>query len=190
MILSLNIFCEKTLSMIVPTEINENDIVKIFVNEDGVEDEMYGVVGMNTGLTLGVKYLNPTELIYKSACVYKLDGETLSPAPFESLMEHYPSGTSFKDLEMKDLGDDMFAYYSEIDVEDTDSDIYDEGESGSDIEGFVVSDSEIVGQDIPLPPDHQSIDKEWEGWKPSTSGGKSFKETVDMIEMHVKSLSL
>jgi hypothetical protein len=30
------------------------------------------------------------------------------------------------------------------------------------------------------------IDKEWNGWKPSTSGGKSFKETVDMIEMHGK----
>ena len=84
--------------MIVPSEINENDIVKLFVNEDGVEDQMYGVVGMNTGLTLGVRYLNPTELIYKSACVYKIDDGELSPAPFESLMEHYPSGTTFKDL--------------------------------------------------------------------------------------------
>jgi hypothetical protein len=36
--------------MIVPSEINENDIVKLLVNEDGIEDEMYGVVGMNTGL--------------------------------------------------------------------------------------------------------------------------------------------
>ena len=176
--------------MIVPTEINENDIVKLLVNEDGIEDQMYGVVGMNTGLTLGVRYLNPTELIYKSACVYKLDDGSLSPAPFESLMEHHPSGTTFKGLGKYDLGDDMFAYYSEIDVEDTDSDIYDEGESGSDLDGFIVSDTEIGGQDINPPPGHESIDKEWEGWKPSTSGGKSFKETVDMIEMHVKSLSL
>ena len=187
MILSLIIFCEKTLSMIVPSEINENDIVKLFVNEDGVEDQMYGVVGMNTGLTLGVRYLNPTELIYKSACVYKIDDGELSPAPFESLMEHYPSGTTFKDLEMKPLGTDMFAYYSEIDVEDTDSDIYDEGQSGSDLDDFIVSDSEIQGSP---PPGHEMIDKEWAGWKPSTSGGKGFKETVDMIEMHVKSLSL
>jgi hypothetical protein len=176
--------------MIVPSEINENDIVKLLVNEEGVEDEMYGVVGMNTGLTLGVRYLNPTELVYKSACVYKIDNGDLSPVPFESLMEHHPSGTTFKDLEMKDLGDGMFAYYSEIDVEDSDSDIYDEGESGSDLDGFVVSDTEIVGQDIIPPPGHQVIDKEWEAWNPSTSGGKSFKETVDMIEMHVKSLSL
>jgi len=59
--------------MIVPSEIIENDIVKLLVNEDDVEDEMFSVVGMNTGLVLGVWYLNPTELIYKSACVYKLD---------------------------------------------------------------------------------------------------------------------
>ena len=187
MILSLNIFCEKTLSMIVPSEINENDIVKLFVNEDGIEDEMYGVVGMNTGLTLGVRYLNPTELIYKSACVYKIDDGELSPAPFESLMEHYPSGTTFCDLEMKSLGGNMFAHYYEIDVEDTDSDIYDEGHSGSDLDDFVVSDGEIQGSP---PPGHEIIDKEWAGWKPSTSGGKSLKETIDMIEMHVKGLSI
>jgi hypothetical protein len=88
---------------------------------------------------------------------------------------------------MKPLGTDMFAYYSEIDIEDTDSDIYDEGQSGSDLDDFIVSDSEIQGSP---PPGHEMIDKEWAGWKPSTSGGKSFKETVDMIEMHVKSLSL
>ena len=46
--------------MIVPTEINQDDIVKVLVNEDGIEDEMYGVVAMNTGLTLGLHYLNPT----------------------------------------------------------------------------------------------------------------------------------
>jgi hypothetical protein len=189
-ILSLIIFCEKTLSMIVPSEINENDIVKLLVNEDGIEDEMYGVVAMNTGLTLGVRYLNPTELIYKSACVYKVDEGDMLPAPFESLMEHFPSGTKFTDLEMKDLGDDMFAYYSEIDVEDTDSDIYDEGGSGSELNDFIVSDTEIEGMNIELPPGHQSIDREWNEWKPSTSGGRSFKNTVDMIEMNIKSLSL
>jgi hypothetical protein len=46
--------------MIVPSEIIQDDIVKLLVNEDDLEDEMFAVVGMNTGLTLGVKYLNPT----------------------------------------------------------------------------------------------------------------------------------
>lgn len=190
MILSLIIFCPKTLSMIVPSEIIENDIVKVLVNEDGVEDEMYGIVGMNTGNTIGLRYLNPTELFYKSACVYELEHETLSPVPYESLMEHYPSGTRFEDLEMKALGIGRYVMYSEIDVEDTDSDLYDEGgDDESDLEGFVVSDSEIIGQDIPLPPGHQAIDKEWNAWEPTTSGGKSFKETVDMIESNIRHLS-
>ena len=190
MILFLIIFCPKTLSIIVPSEIIENDIVKVLVNEDGVEDEMYGIVGMNTGNTIGLRYLNPTELFYKSACVYELEHETLSPVPYESLMEHYPSGTRFEDLEMKALGIGQYVMYSEIDMEDTDSDIYDEGgDDESDLEGFVVSDSEIVGQDIPLPPGHQAIDREWNAWEPTTSGGKSFKETVDMIEMNIRHLS-
>lgn len=165
--------------MIVPSEILQDDIVKLLVNEDDLEDEMFAVVGMNTGLTLGVKYLNPTELIYKSACVYKLD-EELSPAPYESVMEHYPSGTSFSDLEMKSLGDGMYAYLNEIDIEDSDSDIYDE-ETDSEMEDFIVSDSEIDGQVIP-PPNHATIDKEWNEWKPTSPGARSFKETVDAIE--------
>lgn len=84
----------------------------------------------------------------------------------------------------------MFAYYAEIDIQDSDSDLYDEGvDDESDLEGFVVSDSEIVGQDIPLPPGHQTIDKEWDEWEPTTSGGKSFKDTINSIENRVRRLS-
>ena len=187
MILSLIIFWLKTLSMIVPSDINQDDIVKILVNEDGIEDEMYGVVGMNTSKTLGVHYLNPTELFYKSACVYELDTSDLSPAPYESVMEHYPTGTTFEDLEMKALGTGKFAFYSEIDIEDSDSDLYGEEETDSEMADFVVSDTDIEGA---LPPDHKSIDKEWNDWKPTSPGGRSFKETIDMIENKVKSLSL
>ncbi len=192
MILSLNIFWWKTLSMIVPSEIVQDDIVKLLVNEDNLEDEMFAVVGMNTGLTLGVKYLNPTELIYKSACVYKLDEDELSPAPYESVMEHYPSETTFSDLEMKSLGQGMYAYLEEIDIEDSDSDIYDEV-TDSEMEDFIVSDSEVEGQVIP-PANHASIDKEWNEWKPTSPGAKSFKERIDAIEtmakMHADNLSL
>ena len=176
--------------MIVPSEINQYDIVKVLVNEEGIEDEMYGVVGMNTGSTLGLRYLNPTELFYKGACVYELEAEELSPAPYESVMEHYPTGTTFEDLEMKALGTNRFAFYTEIDVEDSDSELYDEEETDSEMADFVVSDTEIEGQAIPLPPDHQSIDREWNQWEPTTSGGKSFKEAVDAIETRIRSLSL
>lgn len=192
MILSLIIFCGKTLSMIVPSEIIQDDIVKLLVNEDDLEDEMFAVVGMNTGLTLGVQYLNPTELIYKSACVYQLEDGDLNPAPYESVMEHYPSGTTFQDLEMKSLGDGMYAYLSEIDVEDSDSDIYDEGQSDSEMNDFIVPDDEVDGEVIP-PSNYASIDKEWNEWKPTSPGARSFKETVDAIEkmakMHADNLS-
>ncbi len=179
------IFCLKTLSMIVPSEIIEDDIVKLLVNEEDVEDEMYAVVGMNTGLVLGVRYLNPTELIYKSACVYQLEDGDMNPAPYESVMEHYPSGTTFEDLEMKSLGDKMYAFYSEIDIEDSDSDIYDEDESDSEMDDFIVPDDEIDGEVIP-PSNYKSIDKEWNEWKPSTPGARSFKDTVDAIEALAK----
>jgi hypothetical protein len=171
--------------MIVPSEIIEDDIVKLLVNEEDVEDEMYAVVGMNTGLVLGVRYLNPTELIYKSACVYQLEDGDMNPAPYESVMEHYPSGTTFEDLEMKSLGDKMYAFYSEIDIEDSDSEIYDEDESDSEMNDFIVPDDEIDGEVIP-PSNYKSIDKEWNEWKPSTPGARSFKDTVDAIEALAK----
>ena len=179
------IFCLKTLSMIVPSEIIENDIVKLLVNEDDVEDEMFAVVGMNTGLVLGVRYLNPTELIYKSACVYQLEDGDMNPAPYESVMEHYPTGTTFEDLEFKSLKDGMYVHLSEIDIEDSDSEIYDEDESDSEMDDFIVPDDQIDGEVIP-PSDYKSIDKEWNEWKPSTPGARSFKETVDAIEALAK----
>ena len=184
MLIAVNIFCLKSLDMIVFSEIQPGDLVKIFVNEDGVEDEMYGVVGMNTGSTLGIKYLNATESFYKSACVYKMNEEML-PAPYESVMEHYTGEATFENIEMKRLGDDMYAYYSEIDIEDEDSYIYDQTDEDTDLEGFVVSDSEIDGN-VSLPPDHELVDKEWNEWKPSSPGSLKFKELVNKIEERAK----
>ncbi len=193
MILCLIIFCGKTLSMIVPSEIIEDDIVKVLVNEEGVEDEMYAVVAMNTGKTLGLYYLNPTESVYKSACIYSLDKTEMSPAPYDSLMEHYPTGTKFEDLDMKrmDESGNMYAFYSEIDVEDSDSEIHEmhlESDTDSEMADFIVPDSEVEGQNI-VPPDYASIDKEWNEWQPSSLGARSFKETVDLIESRVRRLS-
>lgn len=193
MILSLIIFCQKTLSMIVPSDIIQDDIVKVLVNEDGVEDEMYAVVAMNTGRTLGLHYLNPTESIYKSACIYSVDTGEISPAPYDSLMEHYPSGTKFEDLDMKCMGEegDMYAFYSEIDIEDSDSDIHEmhlESDTDSEMADFVVPDSEVQGLNI-QPPDYASIDRDWNEWQPSSVGARSFKETVDLIESRVRRLS-
>ena len=171
--------------MIVPSEIIENDIVKLLVNEDSVEDDFLAVVGMNTGLVLGVRYLNPTELIYKSACVYQLEDGDMNPAPYESVMEHYPSGTTFEDLEFKMIKDGLYANLNEIDIEDSDSEIYDEDESDSEMDDFIVPDDEIDGKIIP-PSDYKTIDKEGNAWEPKSPGARSFKETVNAIEAMAK----
>jgi hypothetical protein len=82
---------------------------------------------------------------------------------------------------MKALGTNKFAFYAEIDVEDSDSDIYND-ETDSEMADFIVSDEDVQGSP---PPDHKSIDSAWTEWKPTSPGGKSFKETIDMIERNL-----
>lgn len=188
MLFALIIFCPKTLSMISRESIHQDDIVKLLVNEDGIEDEMYAVVGMNTGNTLGVKYLSPTNKIYKSACVYEIEEGNLNPAPFESVCEHYPSGTCFTDIGLKMVGPNMYSLHEEIDIEDDDSEIYedhDDSETDSEMDDFIVPDD---GQPIEAPPGQALVDQEWDAWKPSTPGAQNFKNTVDMIERYARSL--
>jgi len=176
--------------MIVPSEIIENDIIKALVNEDDLEEEMYGVVAMNTGNVLGVHYLSQTEKIYKSACVFEIDSGDMNPVPYESITEHHPCGTTFQDLDMKQIGQNMFVYYCDIDIEDDDSEIYEDcsdSETDSEMDDFIVPDVEIETMGLPI--GHEMVDKEWEKWKPSTPGARSFKDTVDMIEMHAKRMA-
>ena len=63
-----------------------------------------------------------------------------------------------------------------------------ESDTDSEMMDFVVPDSEVDGQNI-MPPDYAAVDKEWNEWKPSSLGARSFKETVDMIETRVRRLS-
>ena len=171
--------------MILPAEIQEGDIVKAMVKEadDDMEEEAVGIVEMNTGNTLGVRFLSATEKIYKSACVYVLD-EEVTATPYESLFEHYPGG-SLDDLEIKGLGDDYYVFYAEVDVHDEDSEIWEEGDSDEDEDDFIVSDDDVDGEVHP-PPGHEIIDKEWDEWQPRTPGARSFKDTVDMIEAYAR----
>lgn len=172
------------------SEIETGDIVKVLVCEDDVNEENYAVVRMNTGNVLGLHYLSPTTKLYKSATVYEVDddSETIQPAPFESLLEHYPSGTTFADLEFKSLGENRYALLESIDQEDSCSSLWSEGsDSDSDL-SFITDDgdgeAEIGG--IDLPPGHKEIDAAWDAWEPGTSGGRSFKDTVDSIEAAIR----
>jgi len=158
-------------------EIQENEIVKVFCKEDDVEEDLYAVVTMNTGRVLGVRYLTATDKIYKSATCYQLEEEQQAVPP-ESLMEHHP-GTTLEDLEFKMIDLDLYVRLMDVDVEDDNSDIWEDDDDEDDL-SFVVSDDEEEARDLPA--DHIDIDREWHSWQPSTSGGRSFKDTVDMIE--------
>jgi len=66
-----------------------------------------------------------------------------------------------------------------------DSDIIDESDEESDLEGFIVPDDEIDGQVIP-PSSHKEVDREWNEWKPTSPGSRKFKQVVDSIEEFAK----
>jgi hypothetical protein len=159
------------------SEIYENEIVKVLCKEDDVEEDLYAMVTMNTGRVLGVRYLTATDKIYKSATCYELEEDTQPVSP-ENLMEHYP-GASLEDLEYKMVDVDLYVRLMDVDVEDDNSEIWEDDDDDDDL-SFVVSDDEDEARDVPV--DHMEIDRDWRNWEPSTSGGRSFKDTVDMIE--------
>ena len=172
----MNIFCLKSLDMIVISEIHSGDLLKILVNVDDMEDEMHAIVQENRGDYLIVKYYSETSLIYKDANVYSLDEDT-NILRVESVIEHYQGG----DTIFIHVKDDMYVVSDEMN-NDADSDMYDESDSdGTDLSGFIVSDSEHEGN-IQLPPGYETIDAVWNSWKPSSPGSLRFKEMVDQIE--------
>jgi len=61
----------------------------------------------------------------------------------------------------------------------------DNSDTDSEFDDFIVPDDEIDGIVCP-PPGHETIDKDWEKWNPTSPGAKSFKSTVDAIEMHAR----
>ena len=174
--------------MIVRDDIRKNDTVKVLAKEDDVEEEMFARVGMNTGNCLGVYYLSPTTKVYKNATVYSVE-EELQPVQFEALMEHYPDGGTFADAHFRRVGSspELWASLDEID-EGCESDIWSEEEdSDSDDDSIIVPDEDVPESErAERPPDAREIDRAWREWTPSTSGGRSFKETVDRIEARIK----
>jgi len=168
---------------ILPKEIRCKDIIKALMNEDGVEEEMLGTVTANTGTVLGVRFLRPSESFYKSAPVHVLE-EEVTPVPYYALCEHYNRCSSFGDLEMKAVGEDMYVFHAEVDVEDDDSEIWHPEDSASDTDDSFIAPDDVT--EFELPPGSVEIDREWDAWKPNTPGAQSFKDTIDRIENLVR----
>ena len=128
--------------MIVFSEIRPGDLIKILVVIDDVEDELYANVAENREDYLIVKYYSESSLVYKNATVYILDEEE-NLLRGDSILEHHESCDSV----FSHVKDDMYVLLEEVDIEDDDSEIHDESEDdGSDLESFIVSDTDIDGE--------------------------------------------
>ena len=161
------------------SEIQPGDLLKVLLNIDDVDDEMYAITKENRDDYLIVNYYLDTSKVYKGARVYEID-EAEELVQQENLCEHYPDGTSL----FTDIGDSMYCISEEID-DDMDSDIIDESDEESDLEDFIVPDDEIDGQVIP-PNSHKQVDKAWNEWEPTSPGSRKFKRVVDSLEEFAK----
>jgi len=166
----------KTLIMINISDIQPGELIKVLVNlEDDIEDEIYAKVKENNRDYVVVSYYTETSMTYKGARLYELeDNDELVQE--ENLSEHHQINNYFKNVK-----DNLYYMIDEIDSEE-ESDIIDESDdSGSDLEDFIVSDSEIDGVVIP-PSNSRIIDKEWKEWEPRSPGSLRYKQMVDNIE--------
>ena len=170
----------KTLRMIKISEIQPGELIKVLVNlEDDIEDEMYAKVKENNNDYIVVSYYSETSMTYKGARLYELEDKD-ELVQEENLSEHHQSLDFFKNVK-----ENLYYMIDEIDS-DEDSDIIDESDDdGSDLEGFIVPDSECTDV-ISIPKNYREIDKEWNEWKPTSHGSLRFKNMVNDIETMAK----
>lgn len=173
--------------MITPQEIFPHEIIRVLVDLDGVEEELYAKVLRNDDINLVVTYLTPTSRVYKGACVYSFDS-SVERVDFDSITEHYAGVIDITDIDMSNIGKNMFVLDREI-VEDHASDIEDasDGEDQYEEDDFVVSDGDEATTPGALGiSDHAEVDRMWDEWQPSTSGGRHFKSVIDAIECRIR----
>lgn len=166
------------------SDIKPAEVVKILLENDGIEEDTWAKVVSNEGEYLYVTYLTPTSRVYKDACVYEFDSQ-VSRVEFQSLMEHYPGVKTVTDVGWRRVGDgNSWVMEEEVDDSVTTSDVEDlsDSEEEEDMD-FVVPDDPA---EFEPPPDAKEVDEEWEKWKPTSEGGRHFKNVVDQIEMKVK----
>jgi hypothetical protein len=168
------------------SEIQPGDLIRVLLNIDDVDDEIYAITKENRDDYLIVNYYLETSFVYKGARVYELD-DNEELVQQENLCEHFPEGESI----FKRVDDMLYCIDDEIES-DIESVFIDESDEESDLEGFIVPDDEIDGEVIP-PVGHKEIDQEWADWEPRSPGSRRFKELVDSIEgfarMHADNLN-
>lgn len=164
--------------MINPSEIHKCEVVKVLVDNDGVEEELYAKVVSNEGTFLYVAYLVDTSKLYKGACVYQFERK-VDMVEFECITEHHSGVIDIEEIGLKKINLNMFVHVSDIDNTDSNENIEDMSDDDD------VSEDSFVAPDDPssdLPADHKEVDEEWNTWNPSSSGARHFKSVVDHLD--------
>tara|TARA_B100001250_G_scaffold231075_1_gene198309 strand:- start:3865 stop:4455 length:591 start_codon:yes stop_codon:yes gene_type:complete len=173
-------FCRKTLDMINISEIQPGDLIRVLVNLEDIEDEMYAKVKENNKDYLVVSYYSETSMMYKGARIHEYEDDKDELVQIDNLSEHHQAPDYFTNVK-----DNLYVMIDDIDS-DEDSEIYDESDDdGSDLDDFIVPDNQVDGMIIP-PSNKAAIDKEWNEWEPRSPGSMRFKETVNAIETYAK----
>tara|TARA_B100000405_G_scaffold279019_1_gene222164 strand:- start:521 stop:1111 length:591 start_codon:yes stop_codon:yes gene_type:complete len=173
-------FCRKTLDMINFSEIQPGDLIRVLVNLEDIEDEMYAKVKENNKDYLVVSYYSETSMMYKGARIHEYEDDKDELVQIDNLSEHHQAPDYFTNVK-----DNLYVMIDDIDS-DEDSEIYDESDDdGSDLDDFIVPDNQVDGMIIP-PSNKAAIDKEWNEWEPRSPGSMRFKETVNAIETYAK----
>ena len=166
--------------MINISEIQPGDLIKVLVNLEDIEDELYAKVKENNNDYLVVSYYSETSMTYKGACLYEYEEDKDELVQMDNLSEHHQSPEYFVNIQ-----DNLYAMIDEINSDD-ESEIMDESDDdGSDLDDFIVPDDVVDGIVIP-PSNHKTIDKEWSEWEPRSPGSKRFKDMVNSLEAQAK----
>ena len=171
--------------MIINEDIKPNEIIKVLVNEDDIEEEVYAIVQDNRGDHLELKYIEETDKRYKDALIYAFS-DNIEVIYFDNILEHYQDVYDVSEIDMLKVRENMYVFLEEVDIEDDDDEIRtipDDGEYS--LDSFVVADDEVE-EEIEKPRDAKQIDREWNEWNPTSPGARSFKDTIDMIECRIK----
>lgn len=162
------------------SEIQPGDLIRVLVNLEDIEDEMYAKVKENNKDYLVVSYYSETSMMYKGARIHEYEDDKDELVQIDNISEHHQAPDYFMNVK-----DNLYVMIDDIDS-DEDSEIYDESDDdGSDLDDFIVPDHQIDGIIIP-PSNKATIDKEWNEWEPRSPGSMRFKETVNAIETYAK----
>jgi len=178
--------------MIEQHELKVGELLKVLlvVGDDDDTDECFAKVVANdsTGSIIYVTYLSQTSKVYREACVYSFDTSVSVLQDTNSITEYYEGVIDITDIGVVSrVGSNQFVYDEEVNNDsDLGSDIYDDDDVEEDTDDDTDDDDSLIDDsDLTMgepPSDAAEIDADWSKWKPTTTGAKHFKDTIERIE--------